>query len=143
MSNPNLKEKLKLEAEWLMSGGQLDDPVWLARRLKITAELLIEAMESISVAKTSLSSLGGYWSTCCPMCESEFHFESPDVDYRKKIPMNEHQKTAILDSRNIAMYNCVKARIPECGEFAKIAQHLDWLCDTLHIEKDDDQRSTD
>ena len=50
---------------------------------------------------------------------------------------------AILDSRNIAMYNCVKARIPECGEFAKIAQNLDWLCDTLHIEKDDDQRSTD
>ncbi len=41
------------------------------------------------------------------------------------------QKRALVDARNTAMLWTAKARIPECGEFGKIAQDLDWLLDQL------------
>lgn len=47
------------------------------------------------------------------------------------------QQRAIIDSRNRSMDWCVRGRIPESGEFAQIAQSLDWLCSSLGITPDD------
>ena len=33
-----------------------------------------------------------------------------------------------------AMLMTCKARVPECGEFAAIAQDLDWLCESFGIK---------
>jgi len=53
-----------------------------------------------------------------------------------KPKLDEQQSKALLDARDIAMTHTLKARIPECGEFARIAQDLDWLCYQLNIEKE-------
>lgn len=40
---------------------------------------------------------------------------------------------ALKRANNTAMINSIKARIPECGDFAAIAQDLDWAIETLCI----------
>ena len=45
--------------------------------------------------------------------------------------MREDILRALTDARDLAMAQCVKARIPECGEFAAIAQNLDWAITEL------------
>lgn len=48
----------------------------------------------------------------------------------------EHYVNQLLDSRDIAMRFTWQARIPECGEFAAIAQNLDWLCNDFNLNTD-------
>lgn len=39
---------------------------------------------------------------------------------------------ALSNARDTAMRNCVEARIPECGDFASIAQDLDWVLQEMN-----------
>lgn len=50
--------------------------------------------------------------------------------------LSDDQRRALLDSRDTAMRFTWQARIPECGEFAAIAQNLDWLCNDLNLNTD-------
>ena len=45
--------------------------------------------------------------------------------------LTEETKEALIVARSIAMRMAAEARIPECGDFAKIAQCLDFACDEL------------
>jgi len=38
---------------------------------------------------------------------------------------------ALNEARDIALLQALKARIPECGHFADIAQQLDWLFEEI------------
>ena len=47
--------------------------------------------------------------------------------------LSDDVRRALIDARNLAMTNTVKARIPECGDFGAIAQDLDFICDQLGL----------
>jgi hypothetical protein len=49
----------------------------------------------------------------------------------KHISLCSDQIKALEDARNTAMEFTLRARVPECGEFGRIAQGLDWLLDTI------------
>ena len=44
------------------------------------------------------------------------------------------QIKALMQAHSTAMFMTCKARVPECGEFAAIAQDLDWLCESFGIK---------
>lgn len=44
------------------------------------------------------------------------------------------QIKALMQAHRTAMLMTCKARVPECGEFAAIAQDLDWLCESFGIK---------
>ena len=50
------------------------------------------------------------------------------------VPLTDEQSKALMQARRTAMLMTCKARVPECGEFAAIAQDLDWLCESLGIK---------
>lgn len=56
--------------------------------------------------------------------------------YYSASELSDDQQRALLDARDIAMRFTLQARIPECGEFAAIAQNLDWLCNELNLDTD-------
>ena len=47
--------------------------------------------------------------------------------------LSDDVRRALIDARNLAMTNTVKARTPECGDFGAIAQDLDFICDQLGL----------
>ena len=49
-------------------------------------------------------------------------------------PLTDEQTKAMMQAHRTAMLMTCKARVPECGEFAAIAQDLDWLCESLGIK---------
>ena len=49
-------------------------------------------------------------------------------------PLTDEQIKALMQAHRTAMLMTCKARVPECGEFAAIAQDLDWLCESLGIK---------
>ena len=49
-------------------------------------------------------------------------------------PLTDEQSKALMQAHRTAMLMTCKARVPECGEFAAIAQDLDWLCESLGIK---------
>ena len=49
------------------------------------------------------------------------------------VPLDEQIKTLMQAHRTAMLMTC-KARVPECGEFAAIAQDLDWLCESFGIK---------
>ena len=53
--------------------------------------------------------------------------------YTHPVELTEETKEALIVARSIAMRMAAEARIPECGDFAKIAQCLDFACDELAI----------
>ena len=50
------------------------------------------------------------------------------------VPLTDEQVKALMQAHRTAMLMTCKARVPECGEFAAIAQDLDWLCESLGIK---------
>ncbi len=50
------------------------------------------------------------------------------------VPLTDEQVKALMQAQRTAMFMTCKARVPECGEFAAIAQDLDWLCESLGIK---------
>ena len=50
------------------------------------------------------------------------------------VPLTPEQIKTLMQARRTAMLMTCKARVPECGEFAAIAQDLDWLCESLAIK---------
>ena len=48
-------------------------------------------------------------------------------------PLTDEQTKALMQAHRTAMLMTCKARVPECGEFAAIAQDLDWLCESFGI----------
>ena len=50
------------------------------------------------------------------------------------VPLTDGQIKALMQAHRTAMLMTCKARVPECGEFAAIAQDLDWLCESLGIK---------
>jgi hypothetical protein len=40
---------------------------------------------------------------------------------------------ALHDARDVAMHNTAAARIPECGDFGRIAQNLDWAIGLMEL----------
>ena len=52
------------------------------------------------------------------------------------VPLTGEQIKALMQAHRTAMLMTCKARVPECGEFAAIAQDLDWLCETFGIKGD-------
>ena len=50
------------------------------------------------------------------------------------VPLTDEQIKALMQAHRTAMLMTCKARVPECGEFAAIAQDLDWLCESLGIK---------
>ena len=52
------------------------------------------------------------------------------------VPLTGEQIKALMQAHRTAMLMTCKARAPECGEFAAIAQDLDWLCESLGIKGD-------
>ena len=57
-------------------------------------------------------------------------------------PLTDEQVKALMQAHRTAMLMTCKARVPECGEFAAIAQDLDWLCESFGI-KHGGQHGTD
>ena len=53
--------------------------------------------------------------------------------YTHPVELTEETKEALIVTRSIAMRMAAEARIPECGDFAKIARFLDFACDELAI----------
>ena len=49
-------------------------------------------------------------------------------------PLTDEQTKALMQAHSTAMLMTCKARVPECGEFAAIAQDLDWLCESFGIK---------
>ena len=49
-------------------------------------------------------------------------------------PLTDEQIKALMQAHRTAMLMACKARVPECGDFATIAQNLDWLCESLGIK---------
>ena len=49
-------------------------------------------------------------------------------------PLTDEQVKALMQAHRTAMLMTCKARVPECGEFAAIAQDLDWLCESFGIK---------
>ena len=49
-------------------------------------------------------------------------------------PLTDEQTKALMQAHRTAMLMTCKARVPECGEFAAIAQDLDWLCESFGIK---------
>ena len=49
-------------------------------------------------------------------------------------PLTDEQIKALMQAHRTAMLMTCKARVPECGEFAAIAQDLDWLCESFGIK---------
>ena len=45
--------------------------------------------------------------------------------------MTQEMMNALVNAHNVAMHNALAARIPECGDFAEIAQNLAWLLDEM------------
>ena len=50
------------------------------------------------------------------------------------LPLTDEQTKALMQAHRTAMLMTCKARAPECGEFAAIAQDLDWLCESFGIK---------
>ena len=50
------------------------------------------------------------------------------------VPLTDEQIKALMQAHRTAMLMTCKARAPECGEFAAIAQDLDWLCESFGIK---------
>ena len=50
------------------------------------------------------------------------------------VPLTDGQIKALMQAHRSAMRMTCKARVPECGEFAAIAQDLDWLCESFGIK---------
>lgn len=50
------------------------------------------------------------------------------------VPLTDEQIKALTQARSTAMQMAAEGRIPECGDFAAIAQNLDWLCDSFGIK---------
>ena len=50
------------------------------------------------------------------------------------LPLTDEQIKALMQAHRTAMLMTCKARVPECGEFAAIAQDLDWLCESFGIK---------
>ena len=48
--------------------------------------------------------------------------------------LTDEQIEALTQAHHTAMLMTCKARVPECGEFAAIAQDLDWLCESFGIK---------
>ena len=49
-------------------------------------------------------------------------------------PLTDEQVKALMQAHRTAMLMTCKALVPECGEFAAIAQDLDWLCESFGIK---------
>ena len=49
-------------------------------------------------------------------------------------PLTDEQIKALMQAHRTAMLMTCKAQVPECGEFAAIAQDLDWLCESFGIK---------
>ena len=49
-------------------------------------------------------------------------------------PLTDEQTKALMQAHRTAMLMTCKARVPECGEFAAIAQDIDWLCESFGIK---------
>ena len=52
------------------------------------------------------------------------------------VPLTDEQIKTLMQAHRTAMLMTCKARVPECGEFAAIAQDLDWLCESFGIKGD-------
>ena len=50
------------------------------------------------------------------------------------VPLTDEQIKALRQAHRTAMLMTCKARVPGCGEFAAIAQDLDWLCESFGIK---------
>ena len=59
-------------------------------------------------------------------------FTSPQPVEREQL--TPEQIKALMQAHSTAMLMTCKARVPECGEFAAIAQDLDWLCESFGIK---------
>ena len=66
----------------------------------------------------------------CPQFEAAFSAAQPVA----REPLTDEQIKALMQAHRTAMLMTCKARVPECGEFAAIAQDLDWLCESLGIK---------
>lgn len=62
--------------------------------------------------------------------------ESLERRHTERLSLCSEQIKVLEDARSIAMEFTSKARIPECGEFGKIAQDLDWLLSQLKNQKE-------
>ena len=50
------------------------------------------------------------------------------------VPLTDEQIKALMQAHRTAMLMTCKAKVPERGEFAAIAQDLDWLCESFGIK---------
>lgn len=57
------------------------------------------------------------------------------IDHWPQQPLTDEHKAILKECRNQAMLWTLKARIPESGAFAGIAQDLDYLCGQLGLEE--------
>ena len=68
----------------------------------------------------------------CPQFEAAFSAAQPVA----REPLTDEQIKALMRAHRTAMLMTCKAQVPECGEFAAIAQDLDWLCESFGIKGD-------
>lgn len=66
----------------------------------------------------------------CQQFEAAFSAAQPVA----REPLTDEQTKALMQAHRTAMLMTCKARVPECGEFAAIAQDLDWLCESFGIK---------
>ena len=70
------------------------------------------------------------WIDACPHCGKPRNAPQPV----EREPLTDEHIKALMRAHRTAMLMTCKARVPECGEFAAIAQDLDWLCESLGIK---------
>ena len=66
----------------------------------------------------------------CPQFEAAFSAAQPVA----REQLTDEQIKALMQAHRTAMLMTCKAQVPECGEFAAIAQDLDWLCESFGIK---------
>ena len=66
----------------------------------------------------------------CPQFEAALSAAQPVA----REPLTDEQIKALMQAHRTAMLMTCKAQVPECGEFAAIAQDLDWLCESFGIK---------
>jgi hypothetical protein len=74
------------------------------------------------------------------LCNAHKTYSSLQEDVKTEKPslVNPLVVAELVQARSLAMEQVMSARIPECGDFGKIAQGLDWALNEMGIRSDKD-----
>ena len=100
-----------------------------------------QAAEPVAWLRNTTGQIADYVADNWPMRK----YDPSEIEQRSRMlasapsghargPLTDEQTKALMQAHRTAMLMTCKARAPECGEFAAIAQDLDWLCESFGIK---------